>query len=143
MLQFKSQNKLDIPTRILEIIIDNIIVSNASEFLNGKVGLDIAQAVIFLIKNIDKNTFNEVNLLIEKFISSYSSQKFGKVPLLIINNVIKDQTPLREKEIKKNISNLKRIEEENIPIRYYSLNVLIEDPKLLEPLKWLIKEIFT
>lgn len=143
VLQFKSQNKLDIPTRILEIIIDNIIISNPSEFLNGKVGLDIAQAVILIIKNIDKNTFNEVNLLIEKFISSYSSQKFGKVPLLIINNAIKDQTPLREKEIKKNISNLKGLNKEKIPIKYYSLNVLIEEPELLEPLKWLIKEIFS
>ncbi|MFX0188025.1 MAG: hypothetical protein ACFE8A_09830 [Candidatus Hodarchaeota archaeon] len=142
-LQFYSQSKLDIPTRILGIIIDNIILSNTFEFLNGKVGLDIAQAVIFLIKNIDKITCNEVNSLIEKFISSYSSQKFGKVPLLIINNVFKDKTPLREKEIKKNISILKRLKKEKIPIKYYSLNVFKKDPKLLEPLKWLIKEIFT
>jgi len=143
ILQFNSQSKLDIPTRILGIIIDNIILSNVFDFLNGKVGLDIAQAIILLIKNIDKNTCDEVNSLIEKFISSYSSQKFGKVPLLIINNVIKDETPLREIEIKKNISNLKRLKKEKIPIKYYSLNVLNKDPKLLEPLKWLIKEIFT
>ncbi|MFX0083875.1 MAG: hypothetical protein ACFE94_19155, partial [Candidatus Hodarchaeota archaeon] len=143
VLQFNSQSKLDIPTRILGIMIDNIILSNVSDFLNGKVGLDIAQAIILLIKNIDKNTCDEVNSLIEKFISSYSSQKFGKVPLLIINNVIKDETPLREIEIKKNISNLKRLKKEKIPIKYYSLNVLKKDPKLLEPIKWLIKEIFT
>jgi hypothetical protein len=143
MLQFNSQSKLDIPTRILGIIIDNIILSNISDFLNGKVELDIAQAIILLIKNIDKNTCDEVNSLIEKFFSSYSSQKFGKVPLLIINNVIKDETPLREIEIKKNISNLKRLKKEKIPIKYYSLNVLNKDPKLLEPLKWLIKEILT
>ncbi|MFW9818702.1 MAG: hypothetical protein ACFFE5_03750 [Candidatus Thorarchaeota archaeon] len=142
-LQFNSQSKLDIPTRILGIIIDNIILSNVFDFLNGKVGLDIAQAIILLIKSIDKKTCDEVNLLIEKFISSYSSQKFGKVPLLIINNLIKDKTPLREIEIKKNISNLKRLKKEKIPIKYYSLNVLNKDPILLEPLKWLIKEIFT
>ena len=107
MLQFISQGKLDIPTRILGIIIDNIILSNVFDFLNGKVGLDIAQAIILLIKNIDKNTCDEVNSLIEKFISSYSSQKFGKIPLLIINNVIKDETPLREIEIKKIFLTLK------------------------------------
>ncbi|MFW9824745.1 MAG: hypothetical protein ACFFE4_17515 [Candidatus Thorarchaeota archaeon] len=143
ILQFNSQSKLDIPTRILGIIIDNIILSNVFDFLNGKVGLDIAQAIILLIKNIDKNTCDEVNSLIEKFISSYSSQKYGKVPLLIINNVIKDKTPLREIEIKKNISSLKRLKKEKIPIKYYSLNVLNKNPKLLEPLKWLIKEILT
>jgi hypothetical protein len=142
-LQFYSQSKLDIPTRILGIIIDNIIMSNTFEFLNGKVGLDTAQAIIFIIKNVDENTCNEVNSLIEKFISSYSKQKFGKVPLLIINNVFKDRRSIREKQIKKNISNLKKLKKEKIPIRYYSLNVFNEDPKLLEPLKWLIKEIFT
>ena len=140
-LQFYSQSKLDIPTRIMGIIIDNIIIPNTLDFLNDKIGLETAQAIIFLIKNIDKATSNEVNMLIEKFISSYSSQKFGKVPLLIINNVIKDKTPLREIQIKKNISNLKRLKKEKIPIKYYSLNVLNKDPKLLEPLKWLIKEI--
>jgi hypothetical protein len=143
ILQFNNQSKLDIPTRILGIVIDNIILSNVYDFLNGKVGLDIAQAIILLIKNIDKKTCDEVNSLIEKFIASYSSQKFGKVPLLIINNVIKDETPLREIEINKNISNLKRLKKEKIPIKYYSLNVLNKDPKLIEPLKWLIKEILT
>jgi hypothetical protein len=143
ILQFNNQSKLDIPTRILGIVIDNIILANVFDFLNGKVGLDIAQAIILLIKNIDKKTCDEVNSLIEKFISSYSSQKFGKVPLLIINNVIKDETPLREIEINKNISNLKRLKKEKIPIKYYSLNVLNKDPKLIEPLKWLIKEILT
>ena len=63
------------------IIIDNIILSNTDDFLNYKVELDIAQAVIFLIKNKDKDTFTEVNSLIEKFIASYSKNKFGKVPL--------------------------------------------------------------
>ncbi|MHA2472778.1 MAG: hypothetical protein ACXAES_06040 [Promethearchaeota archaeon] len=143
ILQFNNQSKLDIPTRILGIVIDNIILANVFDFLNGKVGLDIAQAIILLIKNIDKKTCDEVNSLIEKFIASYSSQKFGKVPLLIINNVIKDETPLREIEINKNISNLKRLKKEKIPIKYYSLNVLNKDPKLIEPLKWLIKEILT
>ena len=143
MLQFYNQGRLDIPTRILGIIIDNIILSNTYEFLNDKVELDIAQAVIFLIKNNDKDTFTEVNSLIEKFIASYSKNKFGKVPLLIINNVFEGKTPIREKEIRKNISNLKLLKKEKIPIKYYSLNVLNEDPKLLEPLKWLIKEIFT
>ena len=141
-LQFYNQSKLDIPTRILGIIIDNIVMSNAFEFLNGEVGLETAQAIIFLIKNIDINTCNEVNSLIEKFISSYSRQNYGRVPLLIINNVFIEDTPLRQKQIKKNITNLKRLKKENIPIKYYSLNVLIEDPKLLEPLKWLIMEMF-
>ena len=142
-LQFYSQSKLDIPTRILGIIIDNIIRSNTYDFLNDKIGLDNAQAIIFLIKNQDKNHYNEVNSLIEKFIFSYSNQRIGKVPLLIINNVLKGKIPLREKDIRKNISQLKKIKKEKIPVKYYSLNVNKQDPKLLDPLKWLIKEIFT
>jgi len=142
-LQFYSQRKLDIPTRILGIIIDNIILFSSADFLDDKVELDIAQAIIFLINNKDKDTFTEVNSLIEKFIASYSKNKFGKVPLLIINNVFEGKVALREKEIKKNISNLKKLKKEKIPVKYYALNVIKEDPKLLEPLKWLIKEIFT
>jgi hypothetical protein len=141
-LQFFNQSKLDIPTRILGIIIDNIILSNSDDFLNDKVRLDMAQAIILIIRNMDKNTINEVNLLIEKFFSSYSRQNYGKVPLLIINNFFKDETSLREKEIKKNISNLKNLKKEKIPIKYYSVNVLKKDPELLEPLKWLIREMF-
>ena len=142
-LQFYNQGKLDIPTRILGILIDNIILSKAHDFLNNEIGLEDAQAIIFIIKNIDEPTCTEVNSLIEHFISSYSKEKFGTVPLIIINNVLKDRTPIREKEIKKNISTLKLLRKEKIPIKYYSFNVSKEDQKLFEPLKWLIKEIFT
>ena len=142
-IQFhNSQSNLDIPNRILGIIIDNIILANTSDFLSNDMGLDIAQAIVYIIKNIDKKTCNEVNSVIEKYISTYSKQKYGKVPFLIINNVFQDKNPLREKQIKKNISNLKRLKKEKIPIKYFSLNVFNEDPILLEPLKWLIREIF-
>ena len=50
-LQFYNQSKLDIPTRILGIIIDNIKLATTQDFLNGKIGLSDAQAIIFLIKN--------------------------------------------------------------------------------------------
>ena len=48
-LQFFNQDKIDIPTRILGIIIDNIILSNTPEFLSGKIELGIAQAIILIL----------------------------------------------------------------------------------------------
>jgi signal recognition particle receptor subunit beta len=141
-LQFIRQNNLDIPTRIIGIIIDNIILSNTSDFLNDRIGLDIAQAMIFMINNKDKDTTNEVNLLIDKFISSYSIKTFGKIPLLIINNIIKGKTPLRAKEIKQ-FFKLEKVKKKKIPFKYYSINVIKVDPILFEPLYWLIKQIFT
>ena len=65
-----------------------------------------------------------------------------KVPLLIINNVFKGMTPLREKEIRKNISNLRKLQKKKIPIKFYSINVIKDASITLDPLKWLIKEIF-
>ena len=59
---------------------------------------------------------------------------FGEEDLLIEEKI---------NQLKKQISNLKVLKKEKIPIKYYSLNVFNEDPKLLEPIKWLIKEILT
>ena len=98
--------------------------------------------MIFMINNKDKDTTNEVNLLIDKFISSYSTKTFGKIPLLIINNIIKGKTPLRAKEIKL-FFKLEKVKKKKIPFKYYSINVIKVDPILFEPLNWLIKQIFT
>jgi len=142
VLQFHSQRNLDIPTRILSVIIDNIVIVNTSDFLEGKIGLESAQAIIFMIKNTDEDTTKEVNLLIENFISSYSSQLFGNIPLIIINNVFKGKKPLRAKEIKQYFK-LDIVKKKKNPFKYYSLNVIKEDKKIIEPLKWLIIKIFS
>ncbi len=142
-IQFYSQRKLDIPTRILSVLIDNIIIPNTFRFLEGKVKLKNVQAIIYMVNNKDKDTFNEVNLFMENFISSYSSKMHGKIPLLIINNTFKNKEILREREIKK-ILKLKEIRnKKDIPFKFYSLDVSEQSPLLIEPLKWLIKEIFT
>ncbi|MBN1800783.1 MAG: hypothetical protein JW891_04710 [Candidatus Lokiarchaeota archaeon] len=143
-LQFFSENNLDIPTRIMGIMLDNIVASDAIDFFKGKTRLDKAQAVIFIVKDTDGKTSIVVKSFIEKFMSSYSGQLFGKIPLLIINNEVEGmgKAPLREEEIKE-IFRKQEFNEQEIPFKYYSLNVIKEDPLLLEPLKWIIKEIFT
>ena len=142
-IQFHSQRRLDIPTRVLSVLIDNIIIPGRTRFSESKIELKKAQAIIYIIKNKDKDTFKEVNLFIEDFISSYSNKMHGKIPLLIINNTFKGKTSLREKEIKK-FFKLKEIRnKKDVPLKYYTLDVSIESPLLMEPLKWLIKEMFT
>jgi len=134
---------LDISTRVLSVLIDNIIIPSTSRFSEGNVELENAQAIIYIIKNKDKNSFNEVNIFIENFISSYLNKILGKIPLLIINNTFKSKTSLREKEIKKFFKLKELKNKKDIPLKFYSLNVSQQSPLLIEPLKWLIKEIFT
>lgn len=139
-LQFYNQKNLDIPTRILSVIIDNIILLNPSE-LSEENEMNNAQAVIYIFRNTIKEVRDEVNIIIENIISS-STKMHNKVPLLIINNIIKDNPPLKEEQINKSF-NLKKLKEHMIPFKYYTLNVINEDPILMEPLKWLVKKIFT
>ncbi len=134
---------MDISTRVLSVLIDNIIIPSTSRFSEGNVELENAQAIIYIIKNKDKNSFNEVNIFIENFISSYLNKILGKIPLLIINNTFKSKTSLREKEIKKFFKLKELKNKKDIPLKFYSLNVSQQSPLLIEPLKWLIKEIFT
>ncbi|MBN1216823.1 MAG: hypothetical protein JXA99_15460 [Candidatus Lokiarchaeota archaeon] len=142
-IQFYSQSKLDIPTRILSVLIDNIIIPSSSTFAESMIELKDVQAVIYIVKNIDRDTFNEVNLFIENFISSYSNRMHGKIPLLIINNTFKNKTILREREVKKNLKLKELRSRKDISFKFYSLDVTEISPLLIEPLKWLIKEIFT
>ncbi|MFX1275489.1 MAG: hypothetical protein ACFFAT_10645 [Promethearchaeota archaeon] len=142
-LQFYSQRNLDIPTRILGIIIDNIIVPKPSELQKPKLNLIKAQAIIYIIRNINERTLNELDLLLEDYLTFYLNEEHDKIPFLIINNFFKGEKPLKLKEIKEKSFNFIKLKKEKIPVKYYSFNVFNENPRLLEPLKWLIKQIFT
>ena len=82
-------------------------MSNTFNFLNDALGLDSAQAIVFLMKNKNDITFKKVNLLFEEYITSYPKLSIEKFPLLIINNSIEDSTPIRERVIKKKFQSLK------------------------------------
>ncbi len=140
-LQFYNLKNMDISTRILGVIIDNIVTLDLNEFINGKVELSNAEGIIFIFKNPDHACFTEVNSFIEKFIKIFSNNSSLKIPFAMISNEIADQIPFSEEQIKKNIK-IEEVKNHNIPIKLYSLNVWHENPQLMEPLKWLIKEIF-
>ncbi len=142
-LQFYSQSKLDIPSRILGVIIDNIIIPNPFELVEYKIEFNHAQSIIYIIRHINEKTFDELDLFIENYLTFYQNKENRKIPLLIINNMVKGEAPIKEKQVKKKIPKLRRFKKEKIPFKYYSLNVFKENSILLEPLKWLIKEIFT
>ncbi len=140
-VQFYNLKNLDLSTRILGVMIDNIMTLDLSDFLDGKVELTNAQGVIFIFKNPDHACFKEVNSFIERFLNSASNNSHGKIPIAMISNELADKTPFSEEEIKKNIK-IEEVKKHEIPLKFYSFNVWHEDPRLMEPLKWLIKEMF-
>jgi len=142
-LQFYGQSNLDIPTRILGIIIDNIIIKDPLELIEHKKEFTKAQAFIYIIRIMNEKSINELNLLLEHYFTAYFNNECKKIPITIINNIFKGEDSLREKELNEKIFAIKKLKKEKIPVKYYSLNVRNENPILFEPLKWLIKQIFT
>ncbi len=148
-IQFYKQNNNDLPSKILELSIDNLAIltydcvendTGCEECLNYGDCVEKAQGFVLLFNVADKNSIVNIKDKFQRIAKKTMETKNGKLPILIIGNLFNDKTEI-DAEYIDNELNLKELREYGIKIKYYTINILKEDPKLMKAFRWLIKHI--
>ena len=148
-LQYKNNgNKKDLANKIYEFIIDNIEIMtyecieedpNQNNYIRYEDCLETAQAFILIFNASTKKsaaeTIDMFNIILNKCFD-----EGDRIPVLIIGNTFCKKDKLGEKFIEKHFD-LTELAKCGWIIKYVSLNVIEDDQKLIESLRWIAKQI--
>jgi GTPase SAR1 family protein len=140
--------KRDLSSKIYDFIIDNIEVLTYECVDEGPDGektkmyedcIDNAQGFILIFNASDKDSFKEA---IEMFqlVLNRCQDKENAMPILIIGNKFHDKEEITPETILENFD-MNELAECGLLIQSYSINVLSEDEKIIEAIRWLLKQI--
>ncbi|MHA1437119.1 MAG: ADP-ribosylation factor-like protein [Promethearchaeota archaeon] len=146
-IQFYNQNNDDLPTQIYEIIIDNIEILTYDcikrDFICEKCEnyghCSNAQGFILLLNLSDKSSLTETKNMLYNLINRCKEFENYVTPVLIIGNKFKNQEEFDTDFIFENLS-IKYIEECNIKFKYFPINISKEDDKIMNALRWLVRQ---
>ncbi|MHA2180520.1 MAG: GTPase domain-containing protein [Promethearchaeota archaeon] len=149
LIQFLNIKNNDLPTRIYEVIIENLEILyfdqdkcefGCKAFDSFEDCLQHSQGLIFVFKLSDKNsileTKNMFQIIEEKFIELESEP----VPALIIGNKFSHDDDNRKEYVHRTFE-IESLKEKGRRIRYFPIKILEEDQKVMKSLRWMIKNI--
>ena len=148
-LQYKNNNmKRDLSSKIYDFIIDNIevltyeCIDEDTDDERTKLYedcIDNAQGFILIFNASNKDSVKET---IEMFqlVLNRCRDKGETMPILIIGNKFHDKEEITPEIILENFDT-NALAECGILIQSYSINVLNEDEKIIEAIRWLLKQI--
>jgi GTPase SAR1 family protein len=148
-LQYKNNAmKRDLANKIYDFIIDNIEILTyecIEDDKNGKIVklyedcLENAQGFILIFnasnKALIKETIEMIQLVLNRCLD-----KGEFMPLLIIGNKFHDKEEITPDLIYENFD-MDELAECGFLIQYFSINILNEDEKIIEAIRWLLKQI--
>ncbi len=148
-LQYKNNEmKRDLASKILDFIIDNIEVltyecvdedTDDERTRLYEDCIDNAQGFILIYNASDKDSIKET---IEMFqlVLNRCKDKGDTIPILIIGNKFYDKEEITPDLILENFDT-NELAECGLLIQSYSINVLSDDEKIIEAIRWLLKQI--
>ena len=148
-LQYKNNNmKRDLSSKIYDFIIDNIevltyeCVDDETDDENTKLYedcIDNAQGFILIFNASNKDTVKET---IEMFqlVLNRCQDKGNSIPILIIGNKFHDKEEITPEMILENFK-INELAECGLLIQPYSINVLSDNEKIIEAIRWLLQQI--
>ncbi|MFW9937125.1 MAG: GTPase domain-containing protein [Candidatus Thorarchaeota archaeon] len=148
-LQYKDdEQKRDLVNKIYDFIIDNIEIMTY-ECINGKPDeediklyqncIDNSQGFILLFNASNKNSINDTIDMFQLVLNRCLKQG-ETMPILIIGNVFHSKEIISPDFIYENFD-LDELSDCGMPVKYFSINVLNEDEKIVEALRWLLKQL--
>jgi GTPase SAR1 family protein len=148
-LQYKNNAmKRDLANKIYDFLIDNIEILTyecVEDDTNGKIVklyedcLDNAQGFILIFNASNKDSLKET---IEMFrlVLNRCLDKGEFMPVLIIGNKFHDKEEITSDLIYENFD-MDELAECGLLMQYFSINVLSENEKIIEAIRWLLKQI--
>ena len=148
-LQYKNNNKKrDLSSKIYDFIIDNIevltyeCVDKESDVQNIKMYedcIDNAQGFILIFNASNKDSLEETIDMFQ-LVLNRCQDKGESMPILIIGNKFDDKEELTPDLVLKNFD-MDELMECGLLIQSYSINVLSDNAKIIEAVRWLLRQI--
>jgi signal recognition particle receptor subunit beta len=148
-IQFHKQKNRNLPTLIYEIVIDNIKIMTfnctdkdikCEECPHFGNCLENAQGFILVFDASDKQSLIEAKKKYQIIINKCQlyEKKTYSTPLLIIGNKFTYHEEVNE-EIVREVFDLEAAEECGIKFEYFAVNIMKNDEKLMNALRWLVR----
>ncbi|TKJ19362.1 MAG: hypothetical protein CEE43_15745 [Promethearchaeota archaeon Loki_b32] len=149
LIQFLNIKRNDLPSRIFEVVIENLEIlkydKNLSqfeckEFENLENCVSFSQGFILLFNLSDKDSALKTKEIFQIVDNTRLELEADLTPILIIGNKFYDKEELEPEFIYKTFE-IKELRELGVKIKYFPINILKEDEKTMDALRWLIKTI--
>jgi GTPase SAR1 family protein len=146
LIQFHNQKNNDLPTRIYELVIDNIEIITydcidrnfeCERCKNFGGCIKNAQCFILIINANDRKSLIKAKEKFQRIIDRYDEVENHKIPLLIIGNKFDNKEDFDSEFLNKTF-NLKELKELGIKVKYSPINIMQEKKEIIGALRWLI-----
>ncbi len=147
-IQFHNQENDDLPTRIFEVVIDNLTILGhdcikrdfACEECKNYGNCSNAQGFILMINLDDPLSVIDAKSMFDNIVNRCSDYDNQVTPILVIGNKFHKEDKVSFEFIEKEF-NLNKLEECRMKMKYYSINVLKEEEKIMKGLRWLVRHL--
>ncbi|MFX1419960.1 MAG: hypothetical protein ACFE9N_13660 [Promethearchaeota archaeon] len=149
LIQFLNIKRNDLPSRIYEVVIenleilkydDNISEFECKEFENLENCVNFSQGFILLFNLTDKNSIIRTKEIFKIVDNTRLELETELAPILIIGNKFHDKEDFGQDFINE-IFEINELREIGVKVKYFPINILKEDEKVMEAMRWLIKKI--
>jgi len=146
-IQFRDQTNPGLPTRIFELVIDNMEVLTYDcivkkfecakcENLGGC--LQNAQGFVFIFDLTKEESILHARESFQTIMNSCSEIDNEKIPVLLIGNKVQDWDGFDTDYVSKAFE-FEDLEECGMKLKYYTMNVARENEKIMKALRWTVR----
>jgi GTPase SAR1 family protein len=149
LIQFLNIKRNDLPSRVYEVIIENLEIlkydDNLSEFEckefeNLENCINFSQGFILLFDLTDKNSIIQTKEIFKIVDNTRLGLETELAPILIIGNKFHDKEDFDQNFIKETFE-ITELQELGVKVKYFPINILKEDEKVMKAIRWLIRKI--
>jgi GTPase SAR1 family protein len=149
LIQFLNIKRNDLPSRIFEVVIENLEIlkynENLSEFEckefeNLQNCVNFSQGFILLFNLSDKDSALKTKEVFKIVDNTRLEMETELAPILIIGNKFHDKEEI-DREFVYETFEINELTEIGVKVKYFPINILKEDEKVMEAMRWLIKNI--
>jgi len=149
LIQFLNIKNNDLPTRIYEVIIENLEILNFDQdecefgckaFDSFEQCLHYSQGLVYIFKLSDENSILETKNLFQIIEDKFIEIEKNSVPVLLIGNKFSDDDDERAEFIHETFE-IKHLKEGGRRIKYFPIKILEEDRRVMKAIRWMVKNI--
>jgi len=149
LIQFLNIKRNDLPSRIFEVVIENLEILKydnvlsefeCKEFENLQNCVNFSQGFILLFNLSDKNSVLQTKEIFKIVDNTRLEMETDLAPILIIGNKFFDKEDITPEFVYETFE-IEQLKELGIKVHYFPINILKEDEKVMEAIRWLIKKI--